>query len=63
MERFALDTLDAQDRAFVESMISISERLETLKVVFPGPRHRKALEALQKANEALTASTLTIACG
>jgi hypothetical protein len=58
MERFALDTLDAQDRAFVESMASISERLETLKLVFPD--RAAALAALQLANERLTAAALLI---
>lgn len=60
MGRFAMDTLDAQDAAFVESMVGISEKLETLKIVFPGGRHQMALEALQRANQALTAAAIRV---
>lgn len=52
--------LDAQDRAFVESMVGISEKLEALKLVYTGPRHRHALVALQRATEAVTAAAITV---
>lgn len=60
MGRFAMDTLDAQDAAFVESMVGISEKLEALKIVFPSARHERALEALQRANQTLTAAAITV---
>lgn len=60
MDRFATDTLVAEDQAFVESMASLNQRLEALKLVFPNARHRRALEALQRANAQLTAAALTV---
>lgn len=60
MERFAIGTLDAQDAAFVESMASINEKLEALKIVYQDRRHRNAIEALQRANQTLTAASLKV---
>lgn len=60
MERFALDTLDAQDQAFVESMAGITEKLEALKIVFPDGRLVKALTALQQATVTVTAAAITV---
>lgn len=60
MGRFADSTLDAQDAAFVESMVGINEKLEALKLVYPCRRHQHALEALQRANQALTAAAITV---
>lgn len=58
MERFAVETLDEQDRAFVESMMGINRQLQTLKLVFPDGRKAQALDGAVLALAALVAAAL-----
>lgn len=64
MDRLALDRLPCNDRAFVESMAGIHQRLETLKIVYAGdPAKLLVLITLQRSSASLTAAATGLSAG
>lgn len=58
MPRLDLENLDQEERAFVESVEGLHQRIETLKIPFPDGRFRTALESMQEINACLVAAAL-----
>ncbi len=58
MGRFAVENLDQEERAFVESVEGIHQSLETLKILNPVGRRRWALDAMQAVLVVLVAAAL-----
>ncbi len=55
---FAVEDLELEERAFVESIGGLHQRIEALKVAFPEGRFRTALESMQEINGCLVAAAL-----
>lgn len=53
-----LSQLSSEDRAFVESVEGLHQRIEALKVVFPEGPKRLALDAIQEMCARLTAAAI-----
>lgn len=58
MPALDLENLDQEERAFVELIEGLHQRIETLKVLYPGGRFRTALESMQAINACLVAAAL-----
>jgi hypothetical protein len=58
MAEFALEALTTEERAFVESVEGLHQRIETLKILFPEGRLRAALDAMQEVNARLVAAAI-----
>ena len=58
MGRFAVEDLNQEDRAFVESIAAIHRRMDALKIAFPEGRKRMAIDAMQAAGAALVAAAV-----
>lgn len=58
MPRLAVEDLDLEERAFVESIGGLHQRIEALKVAFPEGRFRTALESMQEINACLVAAAM-----
>ena len=58
MGRLDLDSLETEERAFLELVAGLHRQLETLKLVFPPGRMRTAIGAMQAMNAALVAAAL-----
>jgi hypothetical protein len=58
MSRFAVENLDQEERAFIESIEGLHRSIEALKVVYPNGRMRVALEGMQASNAALAAAAI-----
>lgn len=58
MTRFEPETLSSEDRAFLESIEGLHQRIETLKLLFPDGRRREALNALQSVASFLCAAAI-----
>lgn len=58
MPRFAVETLDQEERAFVELVEGLHQRIEALKIAFPRGRLHMALVAMQAANACLVAAAV-----
>ena len=58
MPRLALEKLDQEERAFVESIEGLHRTIEALKIVYPRGRFRTALESMQQINACLVAAAL-----
>lgn len=58
MARFDPEKLDQDERAFVELVEGLHQRIETLKMLVPPGRMRTALETMQEMNAVLVAAAL-----
>lgn len=58
MARFAVEDLDQEERAFVESVEGLHQQIETLKILHPEGRRRMALDAMQGVLAVLVAAAL-----
>jgi hypothetical protein len=58
MARFAVDDLDQEERAFVESVEGLHRTIEALKIVYGSGRFRTALDSMQEINACLVAAAL-----
>jgi predicted nucleic acid-binding Zn-ribbon protein len=58
MPRLALENLDQEERAFVELIEGLQQKVESLKIVFPTGRYRVALDTMQEMQAVLVAAAL-----
>lgn len=58
MPRLALENLDQEERAFVESVEGLHRTIEALKIVYGRGRFRTALDSMQEINACLVAAAI-----
>ncbi len=58
MAHLDVESLELEERAFVESISGLHQRIEALKVAFPEGRFHTALETMQAVNACLVAAAM-----